>query len=82
VTKVRYLDEGHHRCTQSGQPLEQPFLVMEYVHGLSLTTIYERALFEGRQSGDLPRRWIRVMVRIVEQTARGPRGLAGLNLPQ
>jgi serine/threonine protein kinase len=33
---VRYLAEGHHKHMRDGAVIEQPYLVMEYVHGTSL----------------------------------------------
>ena len=69
---VRYLDEGHNRCRlPTGAMFDQPYLVMEYVHGQSLAMLYDRTFRSARGFGELPPRWMRVVARIVEQSARG-----------
>ena len=78
---VRYLDEGHHKFMRAGEVIDQPYLVMEYVHGKSMVEVAKEGYFAAQASAELPRGWIRLMAWVVGQMCRGLHHLHELEGP-
>ncbi len=78
---VRYLDEGHHKFMRAGEVIDQPYLVMEYVHGKSLVEVVKEGYLATQTSAELPGGWVRAMAWVVEQMCRGLHHLHELKLP-